>query len=39
MFAVSGSAPFENPTGMTNFLSIVLMLAIPVEQLSGGRFF
>jgi K+-transporting ATPase ATPase A chain len=30
MFAVSGAAPFENPTGMTNFLSIVLMLAIPV---------
>jgi K+-transporting ATPase ATPase A chain len=30
MFAVSGAHPFENPTAMTNFLSIVLMLAIPV---------
>jgi potassium-transporting ATPase potassium-binding subunit len=30
MFAVSGAHPFENPTAMTNFLSILLMLAIPV---------
>jgi len=30
MFATSGAHPFENPTGVTNFLSIVLMLAIPV---------
>lgn len=30
MFATSGAHPFENPTALTNFLSIVLMLAIPV---------
>jgi K+-transporting ATPase ATPase A chain len=30
MFAASGAHPFENPTGLTNFLSIVLMLMIPV---------
>ncbi len=31
MFAVSGAHPFENPTGLTNFVSIVLMVAIPVS--------
>jgi potassium-transporting ATPase potassium-binding subunit len=30
MFAVSGAHPFENPTGLTNLLSIVLMFIIPV---------
>jgi potassium-transporting ATPase potassium-binding subunit len=30
MFATSGAHPFENPTGLTNLLSIVLMMMIPV---------
>jgi K+-transporting ATPase ATPase A chain len=30
MFATSGAHPFENPTGLTNFVSIVLMMMIPV---------
>ena len=30
MFAASGAHPFENPTGLTNFVSIVLMMMIPV---------
>jgi K+-transporting ATPase A subunit len=29
-FNANGASPFENPTGLTNFLSIVLILCIPV---------
>jgi potassium-transporting ATPase potassium-binding subunit len=29
-FNANGADPFENPTGLTNFLSIVLILCIPV---------
>ncbi len=29
-FGANGAHPFENPTGLTNFLSIVLILCIPV---------
>ncbi|MET8306887.1 potassium-transporting ATPase subunit KdpA [Micromonospora sp. NPDC005173] len=29
-FNANGAGPFENPTGLTNFLSIVLILCIPV---------
>jgi K+-transporting ATPase ATPase A chain len=29
-FNANGAHPFENPTGLTNFLSIVLLLCIPV---------
>jgi K+-transporting ATPase ATPase A chain len=29
-FNANGAAPFENPTGLTNFLSILLILCIPV---------
>ncbi|MDA8356707.1 MAG: potassium-transporting ATPase subunit KdpA [Actinomycetota bacterium] len=29
-FNANGADPFENPTGLTNFLSIVLILSIPV---------
>ncbi len=29
-FNANGAHPFENPTGLTNFLSIALLLAIPV---------
>jgi K+-transporting ATPase ATPase A chain len=29
-FNANGASPFENPTGLTNLLSIVLMLCIPV---------
>lgn len=29
-FNANGATPFENPTGLTNFLSILLLLAIPV---------
>ena len=29
-FNANGAHPFENPTGLTNFLSIVLILCIPV---------
>ncbi|MHB1612857.1 MAG: potassium-transporting ATPase subunit KdpA [Actinomycetes bacterium] len=29
-FNANGAHPFENPTGLTNFLSILLLLAIPV---------
>ncbi len=29
-FNANGAHPYENPTGLTNFLSIVLLLAIPV---------
>jgi K+-transporting ATPase ATPase A chain len=29
-FNANGATPFENPTGLTNFLSIVLILCIPV---------
>ncbi len=29
-FNANGASPFENPTGLTNFLSIGLLLAIPV---------
>ena len=29
-FNANGAMPFENPTGLTNFLSIVLILCIPV---------
>jgi potassium-transporting ATPase potassium-binding subunit len=30
-FNANGADPFENPTGLTNFLSIVLILCIPVS--------
>ncbi len=30
-FNANGASPFENPTGLTNFLSIVLILCIPVS--------
>jgi len=30
-FNANGAAPFENPTGLTNFLSILLILCIPVS--------
>ena len=30
-FNANSAHPFENPTGLTNFLSIVLLLAIPVS--------
>jgi potassium-transporting ATPase potassium-binding subunit len=30
LFATSGAHPFENPTGLTNLLSIILMMVIPV---------
>ena len=30
-FNANGAGPFENPTGLTNFLSIVLILCIPVS--------
>jgi K+-transporting ATPase ATPase A chain len=30
MFATSGAHPFENPTGLTNFVSIALMMLIPI---------
>jgi K+-transporting ATPase ATPase A chain len=30
-FNANGADPFENPTGLTNFLSIVLMLCVPVS--------
>jgi K+-transporting ATPase ATPase A chain len=29
-FNANGASPFENPTGLTNFLSILLILCIPV---------
>jgi K+-transporting ATPase ATPase A chain len=29
-FNANGASPFENPTGLTNFLSIVLILCVPV---------
>ncbi len=29
-FNANGAHPFENPTGLTNFLSILLLLAVPV---------
>jgi K+-transporting ATPase ATPase A chain len=29
-FNSNGASPFENPTGLTNFLSIVLILCVPV---------
>lgn len=29
-FNANGADPFENPTGLTNFLSVVLILSIPV---------
>ena len=29
-FNANGAHPFENPTGLTNFLSIALILCIPV---------
>jgi K+-transporting ATPase ATPase A chain len=29
-FNANGASPFENPTGVTNFLSLVLILCIPV---------
>jgi K+-transporting ATPase ATPase A chain len=29
-FNANGASPFENPTGLTNFLSVVLILCIPV---------
>src|SRR5258708_26251304 len=29
-FNANGASPFENPTGLTNLLSIALMLGIPV---------
>jgi hypothetical protein len=29
-FNANGASPFENPTGLTNFLSIALILCIPV---------
>lgn len=29
-FNANGATPFENPTGLTNLLSIVLLLAVPV---------
>jgi potassium-transporting ATPase potassium-binding subunit len=30
-FNANGASPFENPTGLTNFLSILLILCIPVS--------
>src|SRR5258708_11544783 len=30
-FNANGASPFENPTGLTNFLAIVLILCIPVS--------
>jgi potassium-transporting ATPase potassium-binding subunit len=30
-FNANGADPFENPTGLTNFLSIVLILCVPVS--------
>src|ERR1700729_1226754 len=30
-FTANGASPFENPTGLTNFLSILLILCIPVS--------
>src|ERR1700729_595256 len=30
-FNANGASPFENPTGLTNFLSIALILCIPVS--------
>jgi potassium-transporting ATPase potassium-binding subunit len=30
-FNANGADPFENPTGLTNFLSIILILCIPVS--------
>jgi K+-transporting ATPase ATPase A chain len=29
-FNANGASPFENPTGLTNFLSVVLILCVPV---------
>jgi potassium-transporting ATPase potassium-binding subunit len=30
-FNANGASPFENPTGLTNFLSILLILCVPVS--------